>query len=213
MTNVLHFLKSIKTKQSDNPTSRESSSDEDEYPLRDEVHDRYLMGVTAKGITNQICGCPIDKISNHLLSHGGELLNETDSNCDDISDLEYDVKGNMDYSSLSHDTDNELHPLHMFRNIACIDELANDMLNKSDVSVVLQKSTDVNEGNVESISINAVQKRSQFIDGNAQGVQSSINNGGSDKCDELVMNEMQSVIGDSRIAENDDKVSALVQKV
>ena len=59
-------------------------------------------------------------ISNHLLSHGSELLNETDSNRDDISDLEYDVKVNTDYSSLSHDTDNELHPcleiLHVLMN-------------------------------------------------------------------------------------------------
>ena len=179
---------------------------------------------------------PIGKISNHLLSHGSELLNETDSNSDDISDLECDVEVNTDYSSLSHDSDNELHPLHMFRNTAYIDELANDMLNKSDVSVVLpkvvdvnegnvgneiksdptvvlQKSIDVNEGNVESISVNVVQQKSQFIDGNAQGVQSSINNGDSDKCDELVMDEMQSVIGDSRIAENDDKVSALGSEV
>ena len=78
----------------------------------------------------------------------------------------------------------------MFRNTACIDELANDMLNKSDVSVVLPKAVDVNEGNVgneiksdpsvvlqksidvnvESIAVNhvnTVQQRYQFIDGNA----------------------------------------------
>ena len=56
VTNVLHFPKSIKTKQSDNSTSRESSSDQDEYPLRDEVHDRHLMAITAKGITDQTHG-------------------------------------------------------------------------------------------------------------------------------------------------------------
>ena len=237
MTNVLNFPKS--TLNSDNSNGRESSSDEDEYPLTDKVHERHLQAVTARGITNQIHGYPVNKIRNHLPSHGNELLNESDSNSEDISDLDYDVEVNTDYSSLSHDTDNELHPLYMFRNTACIDEIANDMLNKTDVSVVLlkafyvndgnvgkviksdpsvvlQKSIDVNEGNVESIlanHINAVQQRSQFIDGNAHGVQSSINNDHSDKCDELVMAETQSLIGDSRIAENDDKVSAFTSQV
>ena len=111
----------------DNSTGRESSSDEDKYPLRDEVHARHLMAITARGITDRISGYPVDKISNHLLSHGSQLLNESDSNCDDMSDLEYDVEVNMDYSSLSHDTDNELHPLYMFRNTACIDEIGNDL--------------------------------------------------------------------------------------